>query len=112
MTDEELNRDIAEWCGFERKSSFGHTYWVKPSGRIIKHLPNFLDEIQGLGLLFKYAVPRLYYVELKMSGKMQYQSVQVQLTRNSESYYEQDKSPTRALAMAIWKIKEATDATE
>ncbi|KKN12666.1 hypothetical protein LCGC14_1014160 [marine sediment metagenome] len=60
-----------------------------------------------LNNLFKYAVPKLYYIEIKVARFHLYQSVMVQLEYKSEPTCSQDKDPAPALFCAISKAFEA-----
>lgn len=130
-SDEQINRDIAEWCGFEQRMSrdwdgHGCKYWYAPHGnyRDKLHPPNFLDEIQGLGLLFRYPVPKLRdtFGEIRITFEDWIAGLVIAVEASIEkkvgirrwveianSNPHICESPTRALALAIHKLINETD---
>lgn len=105
LTDQEKNKLIAEFSGFEY-----YTVFIRfPDGipHPIEHAPNFLDPIEGLGLLFKYAVPKLeayYLTNLPEHGKFGINRASVFL--GDAVGKSEDKDPTRALVEALVKLIE------
>ena len=106
MTDEELNRRIAEFAGFELQGLDGEwifkpspTFkplivvgkrWVTPDGTAaLSELPDFAHSLDAL---FKWAVPKLY--ELEGFRLLNYQYIgfagDIDLHRHSWSIYFED----------------------
>ena len=61
MTDEQINAEIAEACGWKLKGSpehqnatdgwqFGHTFAIKPSGEVASHnsIPNYCGDLNAM----------------------------------------------------------------
>lgn len=57
---EELNKKIAEWCGFKWNSTFSirtHGHYDTPNGQILFELPDFTTSLDAC---FEYIVPRVF----------------------------------------------------
>jgi len=122
MTNEEANRKLLEWAGFkfqilnDLKPKFRHKAnlaWVYPTGEINHNAPNFFHPELGLGLIFKYLVPKiLSSLDGRTRGfALKYENDKWGCTfgdHNPESYsYAYSKEPQVALANAILKWLES-----
>lgn len=126
MTDD-INETIARWCGFkiahwsELDDGYEDAYWWEYKGEAT-YLPNFLDPIEGLGLLFKYAIPILldkrltinhysfkqrdgrYYSEYAIYEEMDSIKCGKLLIKDFQMGNDLVKTDTTALATAIYKL--------
>jgi hypothetical protein len=110
MTDKE--RRFWEKCGFKHtyqlESFYGSpvkkrvAYWLYPDGTQRQALP----DINSLDDLITYGCKDIYYIEIKMAGYLEYKSVMVQKTRDSEPQYAQAKKVAAALFEALCKALE------
>ena len=65
MTDQEINKKLAEWAGFtvknypEPRVYLGEKAWFSPDGLFFSGLINFIDFTNDLNACFKWLVPKL-----------------------------------------------------
>jgi len=117
-TDNEINEAIARWCGFNIQHYSHYIAWyhnkefyceISRFKTPEEQLPNFLDPIQGMGLLFKYVVPKLSKMGIQIILSNEGEGYEVELgdTKDEPTIQAQlvfDKAPERALALAVYKL--------
>ena len=112
MTDQEINKKLAEWAGFtvknypEPRVYLGEKAWFSPDGLFFSGLINFIDFTNDLNACFKWLVPKLQRWEMgnNPAGDI------LAIVASKETVYPCEfisKEPARALCGAIFELIES-----
>ena len=94
---EELNKKIAEWCGFKGKLAGIVGVAGEKEGKLVYEIPDFTTSLDAC---FEYIVPKLEIATLDWQGGHYMVWVKVA----GISYIASDNSPALALCRAVEKL--------
>ena len=110
MNEQELNKKLAEWAGFEfshrNTGALGRSadWWIYPNGGYTSELPGFT---QSLDACFKWLVPKLNNCELTSFHKSTL-TLRYHFTSGAKedgnTYWSYGNTPALALCLAIEKL--------